>query len=275
MKKEWPQWELGEPDQIVQLPGFNIPPTGSIPYVHVVVDNPLDKPVWLRAVDFLPEDRKVVHHIIAAFANKPLVEILREAGFGDVFSQYSPGAGVYAYADEIGVRLEPGAKFFMQLHYTTIGQATRDATQMGFYFHDEKPRYEHQTIVLEKRELRIPAHARNHSASASVTFDRDIVLHSLLPHAHYRGRALEFKAIYPDGHEEILLSVPNYDFNWQYLYILEEPKPLPAGTTIVHTTTWDNSAQNQANPNPDVEVNWGLQSQDEMLFGVINYRYAD
>ena len=69
--------------------------------------------------------------------------------------------------------------------------------------------------------------------------------------------------------------MPNYDFNWQTSYILRDPKVLPAGTRIVHTTTWDNSAQNPANPDPSREVPWGQQSWDEMLFGSISFRYLD
>ena len=79
--------------------------------------------------------------------------------------------------------------------------------------------------------------------------------------------ASDFVAHYPDGSSEVLLSVPSYDFNWQTSYVLRAPRMLPAGTRIVHTTTWDNSAQNPANPDPNREVPWGLQSWDEMLFG--------
>ncbi len=52
------------------------------------------------------------------------------------------------------------------------------------------------------------------------------------------------------------------------------PKTLPAGTRLVHSTTWDNSRQNPANPNPDREVPWGLQSWDEMLYGAFTFRYV-
>ncbi|MCB1685731.1 MAG: hypothetical protein KDI31_14650 [Pseudomonadales bacterium] len=98
-------------------------------------------------------------------------------------------------------------------------------------------------------------------------------MYTLLPHAHYRGKASEFVAYYPDGSREVLLSVPNYDFNWQTTYELAEPKYLPAGTRLVHTTWWDNSAQNPANPDPNVEVTWGEQSWEEMLFGAVLMRF--
>ena len=100
------------------------------------------------------------------------------------------------------------------------------------------------------------------------------MLYSLLPHAHLRGRAAKFTAHYPDGREEVLLSVPKYDFNWQTTTRLNPPKPIPAGTRIVFDMTWDNSAQNPANPDPNRVVHWGEQTWDEMNVGWIRYRYA-
>ncbi len=39
--------------------------------------------------------------------------------------------------------------------------------------------------------------------------------------------------------------------------------------------TWDNSAQNPANPDPDRTVRWGDQTWDEMNAGWIRFRYLD
>jgi hypothetical protein len=101
------------------------------------------------------------------------------------------------------------------------------------------------------------------------------MLYSLLPHAHLRGRAARFTAHYPDGREEILLSVPQYDFKWQPLYALDPPKLIPAGTRIRLDMTWDNSAQNPANPDPTQEVHWGEQTWEEMNVGWFRFRAAD
>jgi hypothetical protein len=102
-----------------------------------------------------------------------------------------------------------------------------------------------------------------------------VLVYSLLPHSHFRGKASNFVATYPDGTQETLLSVPNYDFNWQTTYELATPKRLPAGTKVTHSTTWDNSTQNKANPDPNREVPWGQQTWDEMLYGVVRFRYID
>ena len=65
---------------------------------------------------------------------------------------------------------------------------------------------------------------------------------------HVRGKDFEYTAVFPDGKKEILLSVPQYDFNWQSAYRLKTPKRLPAGTRIECTAHYDNSKGNPANP---------------------------
>ena len=132
----------------------------------------------------------------------------------------------------------------------------------------------HMTLMLDTT-LSIPANTKAYKAKLEHVFDRDIVLYSVLPHAHLRGRAARFTAIYPDGRQEILLSVPKYDFNWQTTYALDPPKPIPADTRIVLDMTWDNSAQNPANPDPKRVVHWGEQTWDEMNVGWMRYRYAE
>ena len=77
--------------------------------------------------------------------------------------------------------------------------------------------------------------------------------------------------IRPDGTEEIILNVPNYDFNWQVQYEFEEPMPIPAGSTIKVVAHFDNSIGNRYNPAPDKEVYWGQQSWDEMFQPFMEY----
>ena len=92
-------------------------------------------------------------------------------------------------------------------------------------------------------------------------------LWSLLPHTHVRGKRWIYEATFPDGRKQTLLSVPNYDFDWQTDYIYKEPIKLPKGT-IVHATAWyDNSAANKSNPDPTKDVRWGDPTYDEMMIG--------
>ena len=128
------------------------------------------------------------------------------------------------------------------------------------------------TVLINFR-IKIAPHAKAHVETAERVIEKDALLFAMLPHAHFRGKASTYEAFYPDGTSEVLLNVPNYDFNWQTSYILEEPKYLPAGTRLKNTFVWDNSAQNPANPDPTREVPWGEQSWDEMLFATASFRY--
>lgn len=69
--------------------------------------------------------------------------------------------------------------------------------------------------------------------------------------------------------------MPKYDFNWQPLYVLNPSKLIPAGTRVVLDMTWDNSAQNLANPDPTQVVRWGDQTWEEMNVGWFRFREAD
>ena len=49
--------------------------------------------------------------------------------------------------------------------------------------------------------------------------------------------------------------------------ILKNQFLFPKGSKLKQINWWDNSKQNLANPDPSVDVYWGDQSFEEMLFG--------
>lgn len=273
MNKQWPEWAFGEPDLVVKLPAFEVPATGTIDYQRYTIANTTGRDVWIRASDTLPGDRSVVHHVLVGVYDPKLPERERmvRASSGEL-GAYVPGNGPVMYPEGTGVLVPKDCSFAFQMHYTSSGKASRDETRVGFYFAKQPPQYEFKTAVLFKPTIKIPANTKAYTDSTTYDFPREAIVYSLTPHAHYRGSASNFVARYPDGREELLLSVPKYDFNWQTTYSLTTPKRIPAGTRIVHSTTYDNSAQNPANPDPNREVPWGEQSWDEMLYGVVRYR---
>jgi hypothetical protein len=185
---------------------------------------------------------------------------------------YVPGNGPTLYPQDTGVLVRKDQAFAFQMHYTTSGKPAHDVTRLGLYFRDTAPTYEFKTVALANPNIKIPPNTKEHAETIVQQFPRDMIIYRLTPHAHFRGHASQFTAIYPDGREELLLSVPKYDFNWQTTYTFKTPKQVPAGTKIVHTTVYDNSTQNPANPDPNRTVPWGEQSFDEMLYGVVQFR---
>jgi hypothetical protein len=317
LKKTWPDWALGEPNLVLELPSFTVAATGVIPYQEVRVKNTIGRDVWLKAIDYAPGDRSVVHHILgytlppgagamgqragappqaAEVPGQPgpqslqlikicstpagAAQIRSRAGGGGLpggasIGGYVPGAAPAQFPPDAGVLLKKDADFRFQVHYTPTGKTATDVTRVGLYFTDQAPTYPLRNTVLLDPCLQIPANTASYTASMSRVIDRDMLIYSLTPHSHFRGTASNFVAEYPDGKKEILLSVPQYDFNWQTTYGFATPKAIPKGTKLTHSTTYDNSALNKANPDPNIVVHWGEQTWEEMLYGAISFRYAD
>ena len=72
-----------------------------------------------------------------------------------------------------------------------------------------------------------------------------------------------------------MLNVPGYNFNWQRFYSYEKPISVPAGSKMKVNAIFDNSSQNEFNPDPDKTLYFGDQTFDEMLVGYISYTVDD
>jgi hypothetical protein len=87
---------------------------------------------------------------------------------------------------------------------------------------------------------------------------------------------MTYRAIFPDGHDEMLLAIPNYSFDWQqaYRWPLNEVK-FPKGTKIECIAHYDNSTFNPYNPDATKEVGEGQQTFQEMMYGFVFYTDDD
>lgn len=274
-------WELGQPDLVLELPAFTVPATGTLDYQILTVENPLDHDVWVRAVQIVPSDRQVLHHAIATFGPKDfnsgvdLGSPIGEALFQSQLMTFVPGNELYEYPQDTGVLVPAGTTFFSQMHYTTYGRESTDQTKIGLYFSEVEPEFTLQHYAMLNVDLRIPAGEAAYEAAAYYEFQKDAVIYSLFPHAHYRGRSSTFSVRYPDGSEELVLSVPHYDFNWQRYFQFENPIHAPAGTRLIHRTVYDNSEANLSNPDATKLVRFGEQTWEEMLYGGVSFRYEN
>ncbi len=161
------------------------------------------------------------------------------------------------------------------MHYHPNGTEATDQTRVGLYFGEGELQREIETTLAGSFTFSIPAGAANHREESTWYVEDDIKVVSMFPHMHLRGKAMKFTAVYPDGQRETLLSVPKYDFDWQLFYYPEEVISLPAGTKVELEAHYDNSAGNPYNPNPTRAVGFGLGTNDEMMFGLVEYYYDD
>lgn len=269
-------FSMGEPDIVLTVPAQEIPATGVIDYRYVPVPLNLDEDIWLRAVEYVPGDRKVLHHVITYLsspADRTAGAGNDDGALGDSIGGFAPGRQPDIWRDDSGALIRAGSSLLLQMHYTTTGKATTDETKIGIYLHDKPPKYVMSGGSAGQRRFLIPPNAKEYPLEGVQEIERDALLYSLMPHMHYRGKHMKYIAEYPDGSSEVLLSVPKYDFNWQFNYQLEEPVLLPAGTRLIARGAMDNSDRNPYNPNPNMPVRFGLQTMHEMFFGFTTYRY--
>lgn len=281
----WPEskWAFGEPDYIIEIPEQSIPATGILDYYNVMVELDIEEDRWVRASQYIPGDHTVLHHTLHS-----LIEPGQTRGGsllgGDPdrpnIAPYIPGQSPRMEPPNTGGLLKAGTRIAMQMHYTTTGKESVDASKIGLWFYPKG-------FVPEERMagqcachftptwVNIPPNDPDYEMTQSFVIEKDAKLFAFTPHMHFRGKRMRFYADYPDGSSEELINIAKYNYNWQLAYTYEEPKFVPAGTKITATGAFDNSAQNKMNPDPFRSVPWGLQSMDEMFFGAADWKYVD
>ncbi len=271
------KFSLGEPDLVYKVAAQEIPATGTVDYRYVPVQLNLDRDVWIKGMEFVPGDNQALHHVIA-YLQSPADRRERgqrsAAARGESVGGFAPGRQADSFGEEGGRLIPKGSSLLLQMHYTTYGKATVDETEFGIYLHETPPRYVMSEAIAGQRRFMVPPHAKEYKLEGEFLLERDAYLYAMMPHMHYRGKYMNYTAVYPDGSEEMLLSVPKYDFNWQFNYKLEEPVFLPAGTRLMARGAMDNSDRNPGNPDPDKPVHFGLQTMHEMFFGFTTLRYV-
>ncbi|MFN7928316.1 MAG: cytochrome c [Blastocatellia bacterium] len=191
---------------------------------------------------------------------------------GQLLCGYAPGMNQAVWEPGTVKKVPAGSKIMFQMHYSkAAGSVQNDRSSIGLIFAKTEPKKLVHTMGISNNAFLIPAGADNHRVTACWTANSDIELVNLMPHLHLRGKAVEYKAIYPDGKTEILLNIPNYDFSWQTVYYFKEQKTLPKGTRIMVTSYFDNSPRNKFNPDPTKIVRYGEPTYDEMMIGWMDY----
>lgn len=261
-------WQLGEPDFVVDLPEVTVPAKGNDYFPDLTFKADFPEKRWVRAVEIRPTRLDVAHHVVI-FMNSGGTGM---GGDFDVLGVWAAGTEPNVFPEGMGRILKPGQRLIANMHYHPNGvEPVKDTTRIGLHFGEGDLKHEINATIAGQFAFNIPAGDPNHRETASWYVDQDIRIVSYFPHMHLRGKDMKFTAVYPDGEEKILLSVPKYDFDWQLFYYPVEPLALPAGSRIDIEAHYDNSADNPDNPDPTRDVGFGLQSTEEMLFGVFEF----
>jgi tetratricopeptide (TPR) repeat protein len=275
------RWRLGTPDLIVTMAEpYALKGDGADAFRTFVMDIPLPKGRYVRALEFRPGNPRAVHHanigIDRTLSSRRLDEADPEPGyFGGIVPDadyppgqmlgWTPGQRPRQVAPGLQWRLDPGSHLVVQLHLHPTGKPESVQASVGFYFTDEPPTRTPIGVRLGSQTIDIAPDNRQYLVSDGYTLPVPVDVTAIQPHAHNLARRMEAVARMPDGTTRSLISIQDWDFRWQEIYYLKTPLVLPQGTTIFMRYVYDNSAGNPRNPNrPPQRIVWGQNTENEM-----------
>jgi mono/diheme cytochrome c family protein len=268
-------WQLGPPDMTIRMPKpFSIAADGPDQYMCFVIPLHLTADKYVRAMEFRPEARSVVHHALFLL---DAGHIGRQKGesypcFGTpgflpsgALGGWTPGMQPARMPDGLQLILRKDSDLVMQIHYHPTGKPETDQSALGLYFTDKPPTKWVADIPLGSHRIDIPPGERAYKVRDHFTTPVDVEAVGIIPHAHYICKEMDGWAILPDGRKQWLIRIRDWNFNWQEQYRYVTPVKLPADTDLEMEFTYDNSDANPRNPNhPPKRVVWGPDTTDEM-----------
>ena len=289
-------WKMGrQPDLVLDLAEVDVAADGPDVFVSqfAVLEVPAGK--WVQAIELLPGNTNVLHHVVTYLgpfgsdqeeeSNSGINRVIyldegskKPAGMAEapaIGGVWVAGSPPTLFPKGMGHPLKTKQRLSLNMHYHPSGTAGSDASKLGFYFGEGELQKVITTAFAADVGLVIPAGEPNHREDAIYRFHQDSKILSLLPHMHNRGKAMKYTLVRPGGDREVLLDVPEYDYDWQNIYRFEEPIAAPAGSFVEVEAAWDNSDENPVNPDPTIEVPWGDGTNNEMMVAFVDFVVDD
>lgn len=280
----------GPPDLVIKSPKYTQKGGAMDAWYKPVVDVPLTEPRWVRAIEIRPgtlKGRKITHHALAY-----LLQDEKEAvASGLISADADSGAGLFMewavnkqgeiMRPNTGKLMLPGSKIRWDIHYSDGGEDVTDEVQLGVYFYPkgQEPKFRtmltlYSAVTGGNRNLDIAPNSISVGQNFHVMRKAGRV-ENFQPHMHLRGKAMMVEAILPNGTQQVLGYVNNFEFNWMNNYVFDDDyAPLLPKGTILKITAWhDNTAAKKSNPDPSQWIGWGDRTVDEMAHAWINITY--
>jgi len=275
-------WQIGKPDLILTMPKpFTIPAEGQDVNRSFVVSVHLPAGRYIRAAQFLPGNRRVVHHGTAMLDTSGKARQLedQQGGPGRGYVSFGgpgflPSGGLPGYAPGVGAEVYPldasgilpkDVDVVFGMHYHPDGKEETDQSRIGLYFTDRPPTRIGSLITMGVLNLVIEPGEKAHREKDAYTLPVDVDVESIYEHMHLLGKTCKLWAELPDRTIRPLIQIADWDFSWQSDYHLKNRLHLPKGTVIHADWTYDNSADNPHQFNvPPKQITNGENSTNEM-----------
>jgi hypothetical protein len=283
-------WKLGTPDLIVTMVApYEIYAEGPDIYRNFVFKFEVPKGKYIKAAEYRPSNRAVVHHALLA----------QDPSGKERLEQTDPALG-YKGSTRIPGRLLPGSMatwtpgrdpmplpdglsmpwrngdLVLQLHLHPSGKPEKEQSSVGFYFTDQPPQRSIVDLVMIDKKIDISPGDATYRTRDELILPVDVETRGIFPHMHLIGKDIKITAHPPSGNPFSLLWINDWDFNWQSFYQYTAPMKLTAGTRLVLEGLHDNSTKNPRNPhNPPKQVIWGEETANEMTVAILEFIPAD
>ena len=291
------QWQLGDPDLIVQMPQSYDVPRKKDDYRCFVLPTGLDADKWVTAVQVVPGNKQIVHHVLLFIDTQGEADKLDGKDGSPGYSCYGgpgfdvqtlsgiaaaldltgglggwvPGTRVQTLPDGVGLLLPRNAKIVMQVHYFPNGHPGPDQTKVGLYYAKTpvERRMRYLPIVNTSFKIQPGEAAKEVTAKFTIPFFFDAHAIQIAPHMHLLGRKIKVELAGAKSAGD-MIQIDDWDFNWQGFYTFQEPVALPAGSTVKLSCTFDNTKDNPKNPSDPLKVvGWGEGTEDEMCLAFL------
>src|SRR5439155_12424937 len=194
-----------------------IPAEGRDIYRCFVIPVKIPPGKYLRAVEYRPQNRRVVHHAVfstmdhlLALARQAMEPKSRGPGFFSALvapGQRLPGApGIWApgkdplpLPDGYAMRWPWASDLILQLHFHPSGKAEIEQSSIGLYLTDQAPKSAIRPIVLMNKNVNIPPGEKNYHLDRSIKLSSDVDVIGIFPHMHLLGQTMRLTAAFPDG----------------------------------------------------------------------------
>jgi hypothetical protein len=195
--------------------------------VRAVLDVGLTATRFVRALEYMPGDRRVVR---AAFFT------LQETG--QWLGSWTPWYGSVSLPAGVAYRLPAGAHIVAEIHYRGGRERVAERGTLGLFFADKPEPHAASDLILEAKGT--AAQRRPH---AETRLAADTYALALRPELDVDVTSIEVSARKPNGGTEILLFAKDPPIDWPTPYIFKDPVFLPAGTRLSVIASYADAAE--------------------------------
>lgn len=284
--------EKRQPDLVLKMQNaFTVPNTGVEEFRYFHIPTGLIEDVMVEAIEFLPGNRKVVHHsrvmvdtsgrmagLEGMQGTDPKLAEYQKIPMADEFLYgWVPGNDRIQFPDGVAKKIKAHSNLILYMHYSPSATLQTDQSEIRLYYARKPVEREVQSLILHEQHITNPPFLIRANQKASFFMSlgplkEDISAISVLPHMHYLGKTFKSFGITPDGDLAPFIKIDNWDFNWQMTYQFEKLVKVPRGTVILAEAAYDNTEENLLNPfKPARDVGFGWNTTSEMMEMVIYY----